>query len=496
LPGPLLSVREVSKHFAGVQALKNVSLDIMPGEIHALIGENGAGKSTLVKILGGIYKPDAGTIIYNGLETTFLSPRASQEAGISIIHQELNLALDLSVSQNIFLGREPLNRYGFIEDRLMAEKTNELTGKLGIRIDPYVPVRFLTQGQRQMVEIARALSHKSSLLILDEPTSSLTDRETDSLFQILLKLRGEGVSIIYISHRMEEIFKLADRVTVFRDGCLIGTCSVQEVSRESLIKMMIGRDITHERLLTIEPVDIKDEIIRVENLTRNGIFEDISFNLRKGEVVGLAGLLGAGRTEVIRCIFGAEVPHRGRILLEGKPVKINSPQDAVRLGIGLVPEDRRHQGLLLQKSVRENISLSSLKRMCRTGFIKFDQERKLADKLISNLDIRASSREQLVDFLSGGNQQKVVISKWLADDLKLLILDEPTRGVDVGAKSEIYKLIRRLANAGIGVLIVSSELTEILTLCDRILVLREGKLTGMLDGRDATQEKIMRLAIS
>ncbi len=489
---PFLRVEKISKFFPGIRALDSISFSIDSGEIHALVGENGAGKSTFVKIIGGIYKPDTGTIYLNESPITFNDPASSQKAGISIIHQELSLALDLTVAENIFLGREMISQFKLINDRKMIAQTRDLLKRLDTTIDPTITVRYLRYGQRQIVEIAKALGQNARLLILDEPTSSLTPHEADNLFNILRKLKKEGVSILYISHHLEEIFQIADCVSVFRDGQFIKTRKITEVTQPELIQMMIGHELNQvkkEKKESNGPV-----LLAVEHITSHGAFEDISFQLHAGEILGMAGLLGSGRTEVVRAIFGAEPYHNGLISIRGKPIYIQSPKQAVRLGIGLIPEDRRLQGFLLDKTILENISLASLSELTSYGFIQSEKERHLAESMKQELDIRCSSVRQIADKLSGGNQQKVVIAKWLASGSEILILDEPTRGVDVGAKTEIHRIIRSLANQGKGILIVSSDLPEIISLCDRILVMHEGHLTGEINGLEATQEEIMRLA--
>ncbi|MCX6089228.1 MAG: sugar ABC transporter ATP-binding protein [Candidatus Atribacteria bacterium] len=491
---PFLRIENISKSFPGIHALDKIAFTIQSGEIHALVGENGAGKSTLVKVIGGIYQPDSGTLVLEGFPVTFSEPVSSQKAGISIIHQELSLALDLNVTENIFLGREILGRFNLVNDSIMVAQTRKILSRLDPSIEPQVLVRFLRHGQRQIVEIAKALSQNARLLILDEPTSSLTPHETDNLFHILRRLKKENVSILYISHHLEEIFQIADRVSILRDGQYIGTRQVIEVTQHDLIQMMIGRTLSYP------PKEKKSHtgeiVLSVEQISFPGSFENISFELHSGEILGMAGLLGSGRTEVVRAIFGAELIKKGKIFLRGRPIFISSPQMAVELGIGLVPEDRRLQGLLLNKTIRENVSLAFLPHLCSLGFIQSNQEGILAEKMRQELDIRCSSVTQSTGQLSGGNQQKVVIAKWLASGSDILLLDEPTRGVDVGAKSEIHHLIRVLAEKGKAILVVSSDLPEILSLCDRILVMHEGRLVGEIDGPTATQEEIMRMATS
>jgi len=489
---PFLRTEKISKFFPGIRALDSVSFSIEAGEIHALVGENGAGKSTLVKIIGGIYKPDSGVLYLNNVPVHFHNPASSQKAGISIIHQELSLALDLSIAENIFLGREIINQIKLINDKKMIQYTQNLLKRLGTSVNPTTLVRYLRYGQRQIVEIAKAMSQNAKLLILDEPTSSLTPHETDILFQLLKKLNKEGVSILYISHHLEEIFQISDRVSVFRDGQLIATKNTRDVTQSDLIQMMIGHSLSpveKEKKSLKSPV-----LLSINHITSHGKFQNITFKLYASEILGIAGLLGSGRTEVVRAIFGVEKYQRGEIEIKGKPVFLQSPKQAVKLGIGLVPEDRRLQGLLLDKSIKENVSLPSLHKLANKGFIHSKKEYQLAEQMKRDLDIRCTTLNQAAGKLSGGNQQKVVIAKWLASGSEILILDEPTRGVDVGAKTEIHRIIKNLASQGKGILLISSDLPEIISLCDRILVMHEGRLTGELNGSEATQEEIMRMA--
>ncbi len=491
---PLLAMHNIHKRFPGVHALNNVSIEVHAGEVLALVGENGAGKSTLMKILAGAIQPDEGRIEIDGQPVTFHTPRDALSLGIGIIYQELSLVDALSVGENIFLGDLPRHPKipGKVDWPTLWRRTAEILNRVGAHVRPQTPVRHLSVAQKQMVEIARALARNVRILILDEPTSALTTQETETLFDIIASLRERGVGIIYISHRLEEIFAVAQRVTVLRDGQLVGTLPIAEATHERLISMMVGRDLSNlfsRAAATEGPVRLE-----VRGLQRAGVLRDISFHVRAGEILGIAGLVGSGRTELVRSIFGADPIDGGEILLDGKPVTIRSPRDAVRLGIGLVPEDRKQQALLLRMAVRENISLPVLTRLGSPMFPSRAQERSLASHFVTNLRIRTPSIEQNVSALSGGNQQKVVIARWLALQPKVLILDEPTRGIDVGAKAEVHALIAQLAEQGVAIIMVSSELPEILGMSHRILVMRQGRITADIPREDATEERIMTAA--
>jgi len=491
---PLLEALHVHKRFPGVHALNDVSLDVRPGEVLALVGENGAGKSTLMKILAGAISPDEGTILVDGHPVSHFSPRRSQDLGIGIIYQELSLVDALSVAENIFLGDLPERRGvpGRVDWPQLWRRSDDLLGRVGCHVRARTLVRRLSVAQKQMVEIARALARNVRVLILDEPTSSLTAQETATLFGIISLLRERGVGIIYISHRLEEIFAIADRVTVLRDGRLVGTLPVAEATTDGLVRMMVGRDLAH---LFVRAQGAASAVcLEVRGLSRVGALKDVSFQLRAGEVVGLAGLVGSGRTELARCVFGADPFDAGEIVLNGRPAKLHSPRDAVRLGIGLVPEDRKLQALVLRMSVRENVTLPVLSRLGSAFFPSRARERSLVDGFVRSLTIRTPSIEQRVGALSGGNQQKVIIARWLATEPKVLILDEPTRGIDVGAKAEVHALIARLAEQGVAILMISSELPEILGMSHRILVMREGRLVADIPRADATEERIVTAA--
>jgi len=487
----ILEMIDIDKRFQGVHALKSCSINLKAGEVLALMGENGAGKSTMVKVLTGIYNADKGQIIYFGKKSVFKTPKAAQDAGIAIVHQELNLMNHLTVAQNIFIGRE--GKGFFLNERSIVKKSAELFEKLGVYINPNEVVKNLTVGKQQIVEIAKAISFDAKVIVFDEPTATLTDTEIDILFEIINDLKAKGVGIIYISHRLDEIKRITDRVTVLRDGELVGTKNTAELDISEVIQMMIGR-VTYEppKEASTVPADAP-VVLEVENLTSNDV-HDVSFKLRKGEILGFAGLMGAGRTEVARLIFGADKRSRGNIYVNDKKVKINSPHDAVRHGIGYLSEDRKRFGLAVDMTISNNMVLASLDSYTSAGFI---DERKIAstsNEYVEKIDVRTPSIRQIVKNLSGGNQQKVVISKWLIKNCDILIFDEPTRGIDVGAKSEIYKLMNTLAESGKSIIMISSELPELLRMSDRILVMCEGSHTGTLPIEEADQHSIMTLA--
>jgi ribose transport system ATP-binding protein len=486
-----MSVRGVSKEFPGVQALMGIDLDLRGGEVHAIVGENGAGKSTLMKILAGIYQPDAGSLLVDGRTVHISSPRHAMALGIGMIHQELNLAPNLSVAENIFLGRAPM-RFGLVDWRRLDLQTRSLLDRLAIDLDGRAAVEDLSVARQQMVEIAKALSLNARVIIMDEPTSALTERETATLFRIIGRLKAEGVAVAYISHRLEEIFRVADRVTVLRDGRLVSSARVADTTPAQLISLMVGRELT--ALFPKESVEVGAPVLEVRRLSRAGVLHDVSFVLHQREILGLAGLVGAGRTELVRAIFGVDPIDGGEVLIDGKVVKIHGPREAIQLGLGFVTEDRKLHGLVLGMTVRENATLASLANVGRFGFIDFARERAMAADYVRQLDIRTPTVEQEVNNLSGGNQQKVVVAKWLATRPRILILDEPTRGIDVGAKAEVHALMSRLAVAGVSILMISSELPEILGMSDRILVVRQGRISAEFSRQEASQEKIMAAA--
>lgn len=488
----LLQMKGICKSFPGVKALDQVDFSIEKGEIHALLGENGAGKSTLMKVLSGVYKKDAGEIFLDGGPIEIHGPREAQKMGIGIIHQELNLVPELTVMENIFLGREPHKLFGFVDKEKMRQESFEILKRLGTEIQPEDVISDLSIGMQQMVEIAKALSYETRILIMDEPTAALTERESEHLFKIVRQLAASGVGIIYISHRMEELFALSDRITVMRDGAYAGTVVTKQTQFDDLIKLMVGRELTER--YPRKTADIGNEVLNVNKLCRGESLQDISFSVKAGEIVGVAGLMGAGRTELARAIFGIDPLDTGTISVEGKQSGIHSCQDAIRAGIGLITEDRKHQGLVLPMSVGDNISLAVLGEISKGSFISGKRKMELINKQIDDLKIKTPNEAQLVRNLSGGNQQKVVIAKWLSTNPRVLIMDEPTRGVDIGAKVEIYHIMNMLAASGVAILMISSELPEILGMSDRILVMCRGRIAAELAREEATQEKIMAYA--
>lgn len=489
----VLEMRDISKSYPGVRALDGVSFDVREGEVHALVGENGAGKSTLMKILAGAQLMDSGQILIDGHSVTMDTPQKAMACGVSIIYQEFNLVPYLSAAENIFLGREPGSRVpGFVDFKSMYAEARRLIDELGVRLDVTVPVNRLSVAQQQMVEIAKATSRQSKIIAMDEPSATLTDHELARLFDLIRRLKSQGVAVIYISHRLEEIFQIADRVTVLRDGRHVDTKDIGDLDRESIIRMMVGREIRQQ--IPKVPVTPGDVALQVRGLCRKGVLEDVSFDVHKGEVLGLAGLVGAGRTEVVRAIFGADPYDSGEILLDGKPLRVKGPRDAIRAGVGLVTEDRKTYGLILGMAVRENVTLANLGGISRLSFINMARERSVTEGYVKELGIKTPSVEQEVQHLSGGNQQKVVLSKWLFTQSRVLIFDEPTRGIDVGSKVEIYQLINQLAANGVAIIMISSELPEVLGMSDRIMVMHEGRIAGELSRGEATQEKVMNLA--
>ena len=506
----VLELEGISKAFAGIQALDTVSFDVRPGEVHALVGENGAGKSTLVRIMAGVHQPDSGEVLMRGEPIVMRSPADALKLGIAVIYQEPTLFPDLDVAENIFMGRQPL-RPGtpHLHWGVMYREARDLIGRLGVRLDVRARVRGLSVADQQTVEIAKALSTDARVLIMDEPTASLSLREVDELFRIVRQLRANGVGVVFISHRLEEVYEIADRITVLRDGKYVGsgtptksetgnagkseTSNAGDLPQDRLIQMMVGR--TLDQLFPKEPAQIGKTVLAVENLTRQGVFREISFELRQGEILGLAGLVGARRTEVARAIFGIDRLDSGRILLDGKPISIRSPRDALRHGITYLPEDRQHQGLVLSMPISHNITLPILQQMTVAGWIRSGKEQRVANEEGRRLQVRGvSSFKQAVRQLSGGNQQKVVLAKWLATRPRVIMLDEPTHGIDVGTKAEVHRLISQLAGQGLAILMISSELPEVLGMSDRILVMHEGRLTGEFTREEATQERIMERA--
>jgi rhamnose transport system ATP-binding protein len=492
---PILELENISKQFPGVKALDNVRFEMNTGEVHALLGENGAGKSTLIKIISGVYKPDSGQMRVDGQPVTFNNPSEAQKLGIATNYQELSLYPELTVAENIFMGHAPRNQFGMVDWSAMHRRAREILASLEIEgLDVTRKVGTLTVGNRQRVEIAKALSLNARILIMDEPTAALTEADVQSLFNTVRLLRGRGVGIIYISHRLQEVFLLADRVTVLRDGHYINTKPVSETSEDDLISMMVGRTI--DDLFPKLPTEIKDPVLEVRKLWRNPLTKGVNLTVRAGEIVGLAGLVGSGRSELAQVIFGMTPAESGEILINGKAVQIRHPGHAMKLGIAYVPEDRGTQGLIRQMKIRENVSLAVLRSLVQGAFVDRRAEKSLAQRMIGQLSIRAYSTEQVVNKLSGGNQQKVVVGKWLASKPRVLIMDEPTRGVDVGAKAEIHRLISELAQQGLAILMISSELPEIMGMSDRILVMREGNIVAEYSRDEATQEIIVGAMMS
>jgi len=488
----ILELSSITKKFPGVLALDQVDFNLKEGEVHALVGENGAGKSTLIKIISGVHKKDGGEIKFKGQSVDIKGPKHSRKLGISVIYQEFNLVPYLSISENIFLGREDMKGQTIIDKKEMYQKSKKILQDLGIDIDPNTQIADLGVAMQQMVEIAKAISMDSDIIIMDEPTAALGDNEIEELFKTIDNLKEKGISVIYISHRLKELWQVADRVTVFRDGQYIATHPISETDKDLLITEMVGRELKEQ--FPERDAEIGEEILAVENLNRGDLLKDISFSLKKGEVLGFAGLVGSGRTELMRCIFGADKMDSGKISIDQKEAKIENPRSAIESGIGFITEDRKKQGLVLVRSVKENISLTDLSQVMNGMILKDDKDKKLAQEYIEKLNIKTPGEEQEVQFLSGGNQQKVVLAKWLIRNTKILIFDEPTRGIDVGAKKEVYSLINQLAEEGVGIIMVSSELPEILGMSDRIIVMNHGEIAGQMDIEDANQENILSLA--
>ena len=485
----ILTLKNITKEFPGVKALDDVTINIERGTIHGLVGENGAGKSTLIKVLAGIYQPNKGEIILDGKPCRFNSPIEARRAGISVVHQEIKLAEPLSVAENMFLGNVQLKN-GLVDWKGMRRRAREIVEDLGMDIDINAQVSSLTVAKKQIVEIMHAINNNSRILIMDEPSAVLTDRELEVMFRIVKQLRDEGITIIYISHRLDEIFGLCSNVSVLRDGCHIDTIPVASVDRQGLINMMVGREMGQE--YPKEVGNVGGTILEVKNLSR-GILQDISFEVKSGEVFGISGLVGAGRTELASAILGIDKPESGEVYVRGKKVHYRTFADAIRDGLGLIPEDRKLQGLVQIMSVKRNTTLVNMKRVLRAGVISSSLEEKLSKEYADKLHVVTPSMETEVQYLSGGNQQKVVIAKWLFQNSEILFLDEPTRGIDVGAKAEIYRLINRMAKEGKTIIMISSEMPELLGMCDRIMVMHEGHKMGELNAAEATQEKIMAL---
>ena len=490
----ILQMKDIDKRFSGVHALKSVSLELREGEVHALMGENGAGKSTLMKVLCGIHKRDGGEIVLFDEPVNFSTIKESQDAGIGIIHQELNMMNHLTVAQNIYIGREPMINGIYIDDKKMEEDAKKLFDRIGVNIDPSAILGSLTVGKQQMVEIAKAVSRNSKILILDEPTAALTQLEVEELFEIMADLKSKGIGMIYISHRMDEINRISDRITVMRDGEYVGTLITKDTTKDEIVHMMVGRVIYGDKKEQSNVPEDAEVVLEVKNLNRGKEIKNVSFKLRKGEILGFSGLMGSGRTEVARAIYGADPFDSGEVFVNGKKINIKTPAQAVENGICYLSEDRKRYGLLLDKSVAENSVLSSLDDYIKAGWINDGKIEKDAIRENAKLKTKTPSIRQLTRNLSGGNQQKVIIARWLLKNSDIFIFDEPTRGIDIGAKSEMYTLMEELAAQGKSVIMISSELAEIQRLSDRVVVMCEGKITGELDIKDATQEKIMAYA--
>jgi rhamnose transport system ATP-binding protein len=489
---PTVELIGVSKQFGSTQALKSVDLALYAGKVHALLGENGAGKSTLVKLLGGIYRPDRGTIKFAGEVVDLHNPAQAQQLGIAVIHQEPKLFPDLNVAENVFMGRHPRDRFGRVNWSQMYQEVTQLLTALDVQLSVYTPVRGLSVAEQQLVEIARALSLQARLLVMDEPTAALSVHEVEKLFTIARQLRNQGVAILFVSHRLEEVFELADRLTIMRDGTHVITALADQLTPEEIIRHMVGRELT--ALFPKGETQIGATLLTVRHLTRKGVFQNVSFELHQGEILGFAGLVGAGRTEVARVIFGIDHADSGEILIKQLPVAITSPEIAMRHGIAYVPEDRRQQGLVMDFSIAANITLPIVQQFSRLGFVNRQHERATALDYSQRLQVRSAGIDQLVNSLSGGNQQKVVLAKWLVTRPSILILDEPTRGIDIGAKAEVHRIVSDLASQGLAIILISSDLPEVLAMADRVLVMHEGQLAKIFDRADTDQEKVMYAA--
>ncbi|MFJ7683064.1 sugar ABC transporter ATP-binding protein [Peribacillus butanolivorans] len=487
-----IEMKNIYKAFGQNKVLEGVQFSLEAGEVHALMGENGAGKSTLMNILTGLHKHDQGTIEINGKETSFKDSKEAEEAGMAFIRQELNIWPEMTVLENLFIGKEMVNAFGVLRNKQMKARANEIFKTLNISLPFDKEAGLCSVGEQQMIEIAKALMTDAEVIIMDEPTAALTDREIEKLFEVMKGLTKKGVSLVYISHRMEEIFAICDRITVMRDGKTVDTKRIKDTNFDEVVQKMVGREL--EDRFPYREAHLGEVVLDVKELTKKGLFEDIHFAVRKGEIVGVAGLMGAGRTEIMRALFGVDQIDSGEITVEGKKVSIRKPTDAVRYGLAFITENRKEEGLILDFSVRENIGLPNLKSFAPSGLVKTEDEKKFAEMMIKRLHVKTSSTETIIGNLSGGNQQKVVIAKWIGTSPKVLIMDEPTRGIDVGAKREIYELMNELTERGIAIIMVSSELPEIVGMSDRILVVHEGKIAGELKKQEVTQEKIMALA--
>jgi rhamnose transport system ATP-binding protein len=484
-----VQLRGIVKQFGAVEALRGVDLDLRGGEVHALVGENGAGKSTVVKILAGVHRPDLGEVRVDGEPVVLHAPADARDRGIAVIYQQPTLFPDLDVAENVFMGRHPRGRLGRVDWPRMYREVEELLANLGVRLNPRIPVQGLSVADQQLVEIAKALSLEARVLVMDEPTAALSVREVDELFEIVRQLRDRGVAVLFVSHRLDEVFALADRVTVLRDGAHVVTAPAAELTADQVVRHMVGRQL--DALFPKEAAEIGETVLEVRGLSRVGAFQDISFELRRGEILGCAGLVGAGRTELARALFGIDHPDAGSILVAGRQVEIDSPAAAMARGIAYVPEDRHRQGLVLEFGIADNVVLPILGRVSRRGILDRRRARNLARDYTERLRVRTTGLDQLAGALSGGNQQKVVLAKWLTTDPKILLLDEPTRGIDIGAKAEVHRIISSLAADGLAILLISSELPEVLAASDRVLVFHQGRLSGEFARAEATEERLM-----
>ena len=488
----VLELKDISKTFPGVRALDNVRLSLKPGVVHALCGENGAGKSTLIKIVNGIYKMDEGELIYKGEKIFPQSPKQMLDMGIATIHQELSPILDMTIAENIYLGREPHNGAGLLSVKKMYQDTQKLLDEYGFNYDSRTVMRKLSVSDIALIEIVKAISRNASVVIMDEPTSSITDTETEILFNKIRQLKNRGTSVIYISHKLDELFEICDEITIFRDGKWIHNCNITEIDKHTIIEKMVGREL--EEQYHKEEVEIRDTVFEINDFTGKR-FKNVNLKISSGEILGIAGLVGAGRSELFRAVFGLDKFEKGSLIINGKPLKVKKVKDAIDAGILMTSEDRKREGVVLCLSVRENVILSSLNAISKAGLLNLRVERSVVGKMVEKLSIKIASQNDKISSLSGGNQQKVILAKWLLKSPKVLILDEPTRGIDVGAKSEIYKLMENLAKQGVAIIMISSEMPELIGMCDRIAVMSQGRLTGEMLRRDFSQKAIMKLAI-
>lgn len=491
----MLQIRSLTKTYPGTLALDRVDFDAYDGKVNVIVGENGAGKSTLVKIVAGAVKRDAGTLMIDGKKVEIRDPHHAQQLGVAVIYQEFSLLPELSIGENIFLGREPVRRLaGLVDFKTMHRQAEELLASIGLNVPSTTPVRLLTNPQRQMVEIAKALSQGAKILLMDEPSAVLTEAELESLYRVIDRLKERGVAIVYISHRLDDVFRVADRITVLKDGHLVASMEASQTNPDAVVSLMVGREVSYARAPGDEST-VQKTVLEVRGYSRGKVVRDVSFQVRTGEILGLAGLVGSGRTELARLVFGADRKDAGEMLFEGRKVEVRQPADAIRLGIGLLPEDRKTEGLLLEMSLRQNVCLAGQKRFQRFGFLDGKREAATAERFVKDMHIRTPSIDQLAMFLSGGTQQKVVLAKWLATECKVVILDEPTRGIDVGARAEIYQLLHELRDRGLAIVVISSDLPEVVRLCDRTLVMYKGRIVKELSRQEATVETLLAYSV-